>query len=256
MTGRPTSDEVLRVDTVAILLGSVAICFFADRLVLMTVLVPLLMAARTVVFGVVTGASRSAALREVGFLVLCIGLGAFNDWNSVVHHGIYDYNVPVFFERLSTIPIWMLLFWGMILRFMASVGTWRGLSGLASRVILRPAVPCFAGRWTWLALVLVLVAVTRQLIYRSYLDPLLSWVPFAVAVMVYFWLTGLTRAQLVLALMGVGFGTLTEIVYINVGGLHSYHLGWIGGVPLWIALWWVLIVPVWGELVSRASRTR
>lgn len=42
-----------------------------------------------------------------------------------------------------------------------------------------------------------------------------------------------------MALLAVG-GTAVEIAYIQLGGLHRYALGWLGGVPLWIALWWPL----------------
>lgn len=49
----------------------------------------------------------------------------------------------------------------------------------------------------------------------------------------------------------LALGAIVEVAYIQGGGLHRYHLGWIGGVPLWIALWWPLAVLVWGDLARR-----
>ena len=46
-------------------------------------------------------------------------------------------------------------------------------------------------------------------------------------------------------------GTAIESLYINVGGLHQYHLGWFGGVPLWIALWWTLSLVIWDDFSGR-----
>ena len=43
-------------------------------------------------------------------------------------------------------------------------------------------------------------------------------------------------------------GPAVEIAYIQLGGLHRYQLGWLGGVPMWIALWWVLAILIWDDL--------
>ena len=66
-------------------------------------------------------------LAELVLLLVCTILGAFNDWNSVVRHHVYEYRVPSYSPEHSTIPVWMLLYWGMILRFVTSMSLWKRL---------------------------------------------------------------------------------------------------------------------------------
>jgi len=232
----------LVVDGAAIAIVSVAICLFAHELVFMTALVPVVVLLRMVAFARWVRPPWGMG-RELAALAACTLLGAFNDWSSVDRHMIYDYGVPHFTE-LSSIPIWMLIFWGVVIRFMGS------LAGLSP--------PRRQGVAARLAVGLLLVVITRQAIYRLYLDPILSWLPFALALGCYLLLfrAGVREARLVaIAMLG---GTAVEVLYINVGGLHSYHLGLVGGVPLWIMLWWPLALLVLGDLVyvarKRASR--
>jgi len=58
------------------------------------------------------------AKAEILFFLICTVIGAFNDWNSVGNKEIYQYTVPYNFDFLK-IPIWMLLYWGIILRLIA-----------------------------------------------------------------------------------------------------------------------------------------
>jgi hypothetical protein len=243
-----TSHRAMAVDAAAILVVSVAISLACQQLVLMTVLVPSVLALRLIGWAFLPAPDRNHSLGvEIAFFAACTALGAFNDWNSVVNHQIYDYAVPHFFPNFSTIPIWMLLYWGMILRFLASLCTWQGLGATPARNRIGP-VTSSAGK---LALMLLLVLVTRQFIYRFYLEELISWLPFAAALVLHVALFGLDQHERrLIVLMAVG-GTAIEGLYIQVGGLHSYHLDWIVGVPLWITLWWVLGILVWKEFSSR-----
>ena len=108
-----------------------------------------------------------------------------------------------------------------------------------------------ARAWLKVALQLLLVLATRQAIYRLYDDPLWSWLPFAAALALWLALFRPSTHDLkLLALVALG-GPGIELLYINVGLLHRYALGWIGGVPLWIALWWLLAVLVVNDLSAR-----
>ena len=253
MSRLPTvSDRAFALDAATILAASVAIITSADRLLLMSLLVPALLLTRHVTWSRLPLAERGhSGGVEAVFILACTLLGAFNDWNSVVNHRIYDYGVPVYFPEWSTIPGWMLLFWGMILRFFYTLARWQRLrppDAFAETLwpLRRPA-PALR-----VALLLGLTLVTRQSIYRLWADPIGSWLPFALALGVYvvacrprrhaWWLLGLALTM----------GPLIEIAYIQLAGLHRYHLGWLGGVPLWIALWWGLALLVWQELVGRA----
>jgi len=248
---RPDSNRLVAIDAVCVVVVSAAICMSCDRLVLMTILVPLVIAARMLAL-VIGAGGRSVSMRaEIVFFTVCTLLGAFNDWNSVCNKEIYDYRVPHFFA-FSTIPLWMLLFWGMILRFLARLTRWErlgpgeGASNAVGFANLRTENGL--GKVT---VELVLVAATRWAVYRSYLDPVLSWLPFLAGLVTFFLLLGPTWHDVKLLAVMLVIGPVVEILYIDVGGLHVYHIGWIGGVPLWIVLWWALGILVWKDLAFR-----
>lgn len=247
-------DRGFLIDAAAIAVVSAAISLVSSALGFMTVLVPAVIAVRTFAWSRLAPGERGGATvrGELVLLALCTALGGFNDWNTVIGHGVYDYTVPCYFPEVSTIPLWMLLFWGLILRFLITLFRWRRLAPTprASDRIY------FGGRWrdsagAKLAIELVLVAITRQAIYRTATDPVWSWLPFALALLLYLILFPPDRHdRRLLALFAIG-GPLIEILYIQVGHLHRYQLGWIGGVPLWIALWWILAALIWKDVSAR-----
>ncbi len=159
--------------------------------------------------------------------------------------------MPLDAPKLSGIPSWMLVYWGLILRFVTTLFSWRRLRLPApgGRVGSKER-----SRALRLTLLLAIVVVTRQFIYRLYGDPLWSWLPFAAALLaVLLFLYPGRRRALLMAVFLVG-GPLVEIAYITLGGLHVYALGWLGGVPLWIALWWPLAALVWDEVGYSLTR--
>jgi len=246
-----TTDAELAVDAAIMGVGSAAIAWWSSELMLMTGLVAALVAVRMIAWTRVRRATLREVSGEAAFVLLCIGLGGFNDWNSVVRHRIYDYTVP-HYVTWSTIPVWMLVYWGLILRSLATLARWRRL-GPPTRPssLVRFGQRRLTSGWLRMAALLVLVLATRQTIYRYYTDPWLSWLPFAGAAVVYGLLFGYDRHDRRMALLMLLGGPLIEILYIQVCGLHRYHLGWLGGVPLWIALWWVVAVLVWKDLSGR-----
>lgn len=251
----PELDErAFAIDAGAIVSVSIGICLAADALLLMSICVPVVLGVRLGLLHQLGRARRGFSMgAEFAVFGLCILVGAFNDWNSVVNHQIYSYGVPVYFPAISTIPLWMLLYWGMILRFILSLSQWRRLGPpreldehiSIGRERLRSVGVRLAG-------LCVLVLATRQFIYRYYGDPILSWAPFAAALLVYALVFRPRHHDIrVMALFAL-IGPAVEMLYIQVGGLHHYALGWVGGVPLWIILWWMLAVPIWKELGGRA----
>jgi hypothetical protein len=246
-------DAALAVDALAIAAISAAICVASHRLRVMAALVPALILLRFGAWARLPPGERPTALSaEVVFFAICALVGGFNDWNSVVRHGIYDYDVPAEFPRVSTIPFWMLLYWGMILRAAATLAQWRGLrppARLRNDIHLRNAVVESAALKVVVSVLLVVL--TRLSIYRHARDPVLSWLPFAAALPVYALLFRPGRHGLWLAGVALVAGPAIEILYIHVGRLHHYQLGWLAGVPLWIALWWVLAMWVWSDLAVR-----
>ena len=249
-------DRAFGVDATVIVLVSAAISALSKQLVLMTILVPALILARFVFWALLTRASVRRILAEAIFFAVCVVLGAFNDYNSVVVHRIYDYTVPVFYPHITTVPFWMLLFWGMILRFMAALARCSRL-GPPNEPHNRVGLgPWFTERsWLRVAVFLLIIFATRQCIYRLYLDPIFSWLPFACAVVIYPLVFGMDRHDLKLSVSALVIGPIVEVLYIQVGDLHHYHLGWFFGVPVWIMLWWVVAVLVWKDISHRLPRS-
>jgi hypothetical protein len=248
---KPDSNLLFAIDAAVIAIVSVAISLFADKLTLMTVLVPLVIVGRMIAVATVASGEQVNLRAELVFLTICTAFGAFNDWNSVCNKQIYDYTVPHYFD-FSTIPIWMLLFWGMILRFVARFARWQALVpptaienriGIGKYYIENGKVKVLAQ--------LALVLITRQAIYRMYLDPIWSWLPFLFALIIYMLFFKPQRHDFILIAIFMIGGPAIESLYIKVGELHYYHLGWLGGVPLWIALWWLVIILIWKDLAYR-----
>jgi hypothetical protein len=247
------SDRAFAVDAVAVGVVSAGICLASQRPALMSALVAVVLALRFAAWARLPAGERWGSLAsELAFFALCAAVGAFNDWNSVVRQRIYDYAVPAFFPSISTVPLWMLIYWGMILRFLATLCRWQRLAPptrlrdeihLPGRIVGSP--------WLKVGVELLLVVLTRWLVYRHCGDPLLSWLPFAAALVLYAVLFRPERHGRRLAGIALLGGPAVEIAYIQLGQLHRYQLGWLGGVPLWIALWWVLAILIWDDLSAR-----
>ncbi len=250
--GIATSDAEVALDGSVIVIVSILLSFSSRNLLTMSIAVPALLILRTILWQNLRLRGRDRLKAELLFLGICTILGAGNDYNTVVRHGVYSYGAPVFFPDLTTIPIWMLLYWGMILRFIATLAGW---ARLGSDPLIRNQGKLGSTHWKSgklkIGIQLLLVLATRQAIYRFYLDPVLSWLPFLVAGILYFLIFLPDRRERWLAGAALTLGTGIEVLYIQVGGLHQYHLGWIGGVPLWIALWWGVAVVVWKDLSLR-----
>ena len=179
---------------------------------------------------------RSLAV-ELLFFALCTLVGAANDLHTVVVRGVYAYAVPTELAAGPAIPLWMLLFWGAILRFVFALTRWErfGPEPDAGRVVFGRRSPALA-----LALVAVVVLVTRASVFAFHGDPPLSWLPLALAPAVYALAGRATRHDAWLAGIALVAGPLVEALFIQIAGLHAYALGWIAGVPVWIVLWWAL----------------
>lgn len=249
------SDRTVIVDGLGIVVISVFIAFAANRLHLMQAIVAAVIAGRFILLALTRAEDRRISMRtEIIFYLICTLFGAFNDWNSVCNKRIYDYTVP-FEDPISTIPFWMLAYWGLILRFVARLTWWERLGPPD-----RPSDLLCIGKFTIsngtakVLAQLAVVVLTRQTIYRFYLDPWLSWIPFTLALIVFITFFKPTKHDLKLSSIFLIGGPLIEALYIKVGHLHWYHLGIIGGVPLWIILWWVVIVIIWKDLSGRMVR--
>ena len=247
-----TSLRELLIDGLPIIVVSVAICVFSQQLLLMSVLVVLVALLRQLLRS--TLQRGLPWTREAALFSLCTVLGAGNDWNSVTRHAIYRYDVPVAFPELSQLPLWMLLYWGLILRFMVTLFRFRGLKlGMPNnRVVVGGRAFDSAG--LRVGFLLALVVATRQAIYRTFDHSIWSWLPFALALILALVVTRPDRRRLWMLAAVAVLGPAVEAAYIQLGQLHHYALGWFAGVPLWIVLWWILAALIWEDLSARLLR--
>jgi len=248
---KPDSHTLMAIDAGIIAVVSVAICVAADQLLFMSIFMPLIIAARMLLLYALRQREEIHFRAELLFFIICTLLGAYNDYSSVCVKGIYDYTVPHAFSW-STIPLWMLLYWGMILRTFARFARWKALKP--------PDAPSNAIGFTFwhsnnvalkIGFALILIFATRHQIYQYYLHPLWSWLPFFLALLAYLLVCWPTRHDLKLMAIVLPVGPLMEMLYINIGNLHRYHLGVAGGVPIWIILWWLLIILIWKDFALR-----
>ncbi len=247
-----TTRSELGIDGIAIVAVSAGICVASQQLLAMTVLVVAVWIVRTVAWVRFRPRHAHGLGAELAFAIVLTCIGGFNDWNSVDRHRIYDYTVPTDLAGLSTLPIWMLLYWGLILRFLATLALFDALGpSPAPRNDVRIGPWLSMRPWVKVVAQLALVVATRQTIYRTFLDPLWSWLPFLIAGLLHVALFRWDERDRRLVLLALLVGPLVEMLYIQVGGLHRYHLGWLGGVPLWIALWWGVALLIWRDLAPR-----
>lgn len=253
MTPIPLADDrEMVVDALPIAVMSVAIISVSHQTQLMTWLIAAVVLARFVAWRAVVNATGKRLAAELLFFAGCTLVGGFNDWNSVTNHQIYRYDVPSA-ASWTDIPVWMLLYWGLILRFVATLCRWQRLSpplAIDNTVCLgNRSIESAALR---LAVLAAMVIVTRQLIYRLYEHPWWSWLPFACALVGAAVVLRPKAHDRAIVFLFIAGGPLIEMLYINLGDLHRYHLGWLGGVPVWIVLWWGLSVLIWKDLSARA----
>jgi hypothetical protein len=250
-------DRAIALDVLLVAGITLLVCFFSREPAVMGMAVAAAFALRLAVWSRLPAGERDLSFsQELVFFGACVVIGAFNDWNTVVLRGVYRYTVPAELPALSTIPIWMLAYWGIILRLMSGLSRWRRLR--------LPPLPDTVGLGPWrhrsvslrFVLIALLVVVTRASIFRHYEHPLLSWLPFALALVIAAVVLRPGARRLAIALTASVLGTLVESLYVRVAGLHFYELGWLGGVPLWIALWWALATLLWGELTTRVISSR
>ncbi len=249
---RATTRTELTIDGAAIVAVSAGICVASHRLLPMTVLVVAAWIVRTVAWVRLRPRDAHGVGAELGFSAIATAFGAFNDWNSVDGHRIYDYAVPTDLAGISSLPLWMLLYWGLILRFLATLAMSDVFGADPSpRNLVRAGSASSTRAWVKVAAELLIVVATRQVIYRAFMHPVLSWLPFLVAGVAHFALFDWDARDRRLVALALVVGPLVEILYIQVGGLHRYHLGWLGGVPVWIALWWAVSLLIWRDLAPR-----
>lgn len=229
---------------------AIAILLAAERPGAMGLVVLSALAVRFALGRALLGWRGRALATEALFFAACTLVGGFNDYNTVVLRGVYAYTVPAELPAVSTIPLWMLLTWGFVLRFVTTLAGWRRLGGghVTDDVRLlgrRRSVPAR------LAVMAALVLATRLVTFTYATHVWLSFVPYLLALAVAAVVLVPSRREARLVALALIIGPIVEALFIRIGRLHHYELGWLFGVPLWIVLWWALGAWLWGDVSNR-----
>ncbi|MEE9384115.1 MAG: hypothetical protein V3V08_11950 [Nannocystaceae bacterium] len=237
---------------------SLAICSAATNVDFMSLLVPSTILIRFWAWWKLGPQTRQRGRfrDEIIFFAICISIGAFNDWNTVHMHSVYAYLVPTYYPELSCVPLWMLLYWGLILRSLSTLfhQPFLGHGTIPDNTLRLPWRELQASPGRKVAIQLLLVAITRPFVYLFHDHLVLSWLPLLAALALYIYLFPLDPRRWTILVLLTTAGPAIEIAYIQLGGLHRYALGWFGGVPAWIVVWWGLAGLIWDDLGPRLQR--
>lgn len=200
----------------------------------------------TIILGIIFGINltiRFLLVNEKGdwlFYIFGVVVGGGNDLMSMIN-GVYNYNSISIIPILSGLmPLWMILFWGqvfLLFRKIFSISWFKGEE-------FKKEGPLFKG-WVDIKLIfdLCLLVVLRIVIYNTYkLD---IWIPalfYAIGIGFRFLIFPPKRNEvLIIAILPYAF--IFEGLMVSFG-LYEYHNPVFLGLPLWLYLWWIFLVPI------------
>ena len=170
--------------------------------------------------------------RDTWVLMAGVLLGGGSDIITV-SRGIYSYTATDFLPL--DIPGWMVLTWGHIFLFMRS---FCALAPLRTRL---PSSGRFkGGRVLMLDLATAVALKTSFLLFAG--NPGRAAVAGGLVIMVRYGLVRPVAGELALIFTAITIGPWVEGRLI-ASGLYDYREGVLFGVPLWLVLWWMFVVP-------------
>ena len=195
----------------------------------------------TTIFGI-NLSIRFILINERGdwlFFLLGVLAGGGNDLMSMIT-GIYSYSSITILPILNgLLPLWMILFWGQIFLLFRKVFHLKWFRGDE----FQKTKPGLSG-WVNKQLVidLIVFACLRIAIYNTYMDPLLPSVFYAGIILIRIILFRPKKNELlIIAILPYAF--LFEGLMVTFG-LYVYINPTFLGMPAWLFLWWIFLVPL------------
>ncbi len=173
------------------------------------------------------------------FYLLGVVAGGGNDLMSMLNE-VYSYTSLDFIPFLSElIPLWMILFWGQIFLMFRKVFNLPMFKGEA----FHPNGPYLKG-WVdgKLILDIIILIILRIAIYNTY--DMEWWVPaliYGIVIAIRFTVIPLKKNEWAIVLI-LPYAFLYEGLLITFG-LYQYINPVFLGMPLWLYLWWVFLIP-------------
>ncbi len=173
------------------------------------------------------------------FYLLGVVAGGGNDLMSMMR-GVYSYTSVDFIPILSgLLPLWMILFWGQVFLLFRKIFNLYWFKGEPFKKDGR-----FLGGWldTKLLIDLLVLVVLRVVIYNTY--DMGIWLP----ALIYAAVIGLRIAFIPLRRNELGLIAILPYAFVFEGllvtfGLYIYIDPVFLGMPLWLFLWWVFLIP-------------
>ena len=200
----------------------------------------------TVIISIVFGVNltiRFLLINEKGdwlFYLFGVIFGGGNDLMSMIN-GVYNYTSITIIPFLTgLLPLWMILFWGQIcllFRKIFNVKWFKGPEFQKNGRLLRG--------WIDIKIIvdIVLLIILRMLIYRTYL--LDMWIPaliYAIGIGIRFIIFPPRKNEFYIMII-LPYAFIFEGLMVTFG-LYVYINPIFLGMPLWLFLWWIFLVPI------------
>lgn len=173
------------------------------------------------------------------FYLFGVIAGGGNDLMSMVN-GVYRYTSITIIPLLSGLmPFWMILFWGqifLVFRKIFNISWCKGEEFKKEGILL--------SGWIDKKLIfdIVLVIILRLIIYNTYMLDI--WIPtlfYAIGIGLRFLIFPPKRNELLLIAI-LPYAFIFEGLLV-LFGLYIYYNPVLLGMPLWLYLWWIFLVP-------------
>jgi len=187
-------------------------------------------------------ALRFALVNQKGdwlFYLLGVVAGGGNDLMSMIK-GVYSYTSIDFIPFLTDLlPLWMILFWGQVFLLFRKVFNLSWFRGKAFTRDGRFLHGWLDGR---LIIDLLILVALRLIIYNTYaLEPWIAAAFYATIIGIRFAVFPLQKNELALIAI-LPYAFMFEGLLITFG-LYVYIHPIFLGMPLWLFLWWIFLVP-------------
>lgn len=194
----------------------------------------------TVVFAC-TIAARFLLVNAPGdwiFFLFGIVAGGGNDLMSMAN-GVYAYtSIPLLPFLQGLMPAWNVAFWGQVFLLFRKVFNVDWFAGEP----FQPAGTMLRGWVSWrLVIDLAILVVLRLIVYTWFMDPVVPGTLYGLIVGARI-LAGRPRRNELLIIAILPYAFMFEGLMVTFG-LYVYHNPVFLGMPAWLLLWWVFLVP-------------
>ena len=187
---------------------------------------------------------RFILLNEKGdwlFFLFGVVFGGGNDLMSMIN-GVYNYTSITIIPFLAgLLPLWMILFWGQICLLFRKVFNLQWCKGEEFK---KDGIPQLKG-WIDIKIIvdIVILVALRMIIYRTYLMDM--WIPalFYGAIIGARFIIFPPKKNEVIIMIILPYAFLFEGLMV-IAGLYVYFNPVFLGMPLWLFIWWVFLVPI------------